>query len=131
MRRRQALRDVYRTGMSNLVLEHRDTRFSRRLRRRRTQVALVIAVAEAVLLLAGFVPWWVAVVTAAAAVAAYAWVGRSHASPTVRAITWVAAVSQLIVVLVPVGIVLAGVLVLAVLVAAAAVALAVLLVDRR
>jgi hypothetical protein len=117
--------------MSNVVLEHRDTRFSRRLRRRRTQVALVIAVVEAVLLLAGLVPWWVAVATAAVAVAAYAWVGRSHSSPTVRAVTWVAAVSQLIVVLVPVGIVLAGVLVLAVLVAAAAVALAVLLLDRR
>ena len=63
--------------------------------------------------------------------AAYIWFGRGHGSPTVRAITWVAAVSQLIVVLVPVGIVLAGVLVLAVLVAAAAVALAVLLLDRR
>ena len=117
--------------MSNLVLEHRDTRFSRRLRRRRTQVALVIALVEAVLLLAGLLPWWVAVATAVASVAAYVWVGRSHASPTVRTVTWVAAVSQLIVVLVPVGIVLAGVLVLAVLVAAAAVALAVLLLDRR
>jgi len=131
MRRRRALRDVYRTGMSNLVLEHRDTRFSRRLRRRRLQIAIAIALVEAVLLLAGLVPWWVAVATAAAAVAAYVWVGRSHASPTVRAVTWVAAVSQLIVVLVPVGIVLAGVLVLVVLAAAAAVALVVLLLDRR
>jgi hypothetical protein len=131
IRRRRALRDVYRTGMSNLVLEHRDTRFSRRLRRRRTEVALVIAVAEAVLLLAGLVPWWFAVAAAAASVGAYVWVGRSHASPMVRAVTWVAAVSQLIVVLVPVGLVVAGVLVLTLLAAAAAVALAVLLLDRR
>jgi hypothetical protein len=117
--------------MSNLVIEHRDTRFSRRLRRRRTQVALGIAIVEAVLVIAGVLPWWVVVVLAAAAVAAYVWLGRSHASPTVRTVTWVGAVSQLIVVLVPVGILLVGVLVLVVLVAAATVALAALLLDRR
>lgn len=117
--------------MSNLVIEHRDTRFSRTLRRRRSQIALALAIVEALLLIAGVIPWWFVVVTAAAAVAVYVWLGRDHASPSVRAVTWVAAVSQLIVVLVPVGIVLVGVLVLVVLVAAATVALAVLLLDRR
>jgi hypothetical protein len=117
--------------MSNLVIEHRESRFSRRLRRRRTQVALGIAIVEAVLVIAGVLPWWFVVVAAAAAVAVYVWLGRGDPSPAVRAGSWVAAVSQLIVVLVPVGILLVGVLVLVVLVAAATVALAALLLDRR
>jgi hypothetical protein len=122
---------VYRIRMSHLVLEQGDTPFTRRLRRRRLHLALGIAAIEAILVLAGVLPWWSVAVLAAAAVAAYAWLGRRHRSPLVRAVTWVAAVSQLVVVLVPVGIVLVGVLALVVLVAVAVVALAVLLLDRR
>ena len=117
--------------MSNLVLEHRETRFSRRLRRRRTRLALGLALLEVVLLLAGVLPWWFAVATAVASVAAYVWLGRDPCARAYRRGAVVAAVSQLIVVLVPVGIVLLGVLVLAVLVAVAVVALGVLLLDRR
>ena len=61
----------------------------------------------------------------------YVWVGRDHPSPTVRGVSWVAAVSQLIVVLVPAGVVVVGVLALVLVVVLAAVALAVLLLDRR
>ena len=117
--------------MSDLVVEHREHPFSRRLRRRKAQIAIGIAAAEAVLVLAGIVPWWAAVVAASASVAVYVWFGRRHESPGVRATTWLAAVSQLIVVLVPVGLVLVGLLALVGVVVLAAVALTVLLLDRR
>jgi hypothetical protein len=117
--------------MSDLVVEHRESRFSHRLRRRRVQIAIGIAVVEAVLVLASVVPWWLAVVAAVASVALYVGFGRDHSAPGVRSATWVAAVSQLIVVLVPVGIVLVGLLAVVGVVVLAAVALAVLLLDRR
>jgi len=68
---------------------------------------------------------------AIAAVAGYVWLGRDHPNPTVRATTWVASVSQLVVVLVPVAIVLIGLLAIFMVVVLAIGALAVLLLDRR
>jgi len=117
--------------MSGLVFEHGESRFTRRLRRRRAPIAVGIAAVEAVLVLVGIVPWWVAVLAATASVAAYVWIGGRDASPMVRAVAWLAAVSQLIVVLVPVGIVLVGLLALVGVVVVAAVALTFLLLDRR
>jgi hypothetical protein len=64
-------------------------------------------------------------------VALYVRVGRSHASPSVRTATWLAAVSQLLVVLVPVGIVFIGVLAIVVVALLAVGALTALLLDRR
>ena len=99
--------------------------------RRRALIAVGIAAAEAVLVLVGIVPWWAAVVAAAVSVAAYVWVGRRQVPMGVHTITWLAAVSQLGVVLVPVGIVLLGLLALVGVVVLAAVALTVILLDRR
>ncbi len=117
--------------MADLVLEHQDNPLSRKLRQRRLAVAVGVAAAEAVLVLAGVIPWWIVIVLATAAVAAYVWFGRRHPSPTVRIVTWLVAASQLIVVLVPVAIVVAGLLAVVAVVALAAVALTVLLLDRR
>lgn len=117
--------------MTGLVVEHRESHLSRRLRRRRVQVAVGIASVEAVLVLVGVLPWWAALLAAVGSVAAYAWVGRRHVSPGVRLATWLAAVSQLVVVLVPVGIVLVGLLALVGVAVLAAAALTVLLLDRR
>ena len=117
--------------MSGFVVEHRESQFSRRLRRRRVQLALGIAAVEAVLVVAGVLPWWLVVVAAAGSVALYLWLGRDHTSPGVRAATWIAAVSQLIVVLVPVGLVVVGILAIVAVAILAAVALAMLLLDRR
>lgn len=113
------------------MIEHGETRLARRVRQNRVKVALAIAALEGILVLAGAIPWWLVVLLALGALVAYAAWGREHASADVRVVTWTAAVSQLLVVLVPV---LAGALVvlaaLAV-VALAAVALTVLLLDRR
>jgi hypothetical protein len=117
--------------MSGLVLEHGESQFSRRLRRRRMPIALGIAAVEAVLVVAGILPWWLVVAAAAGSVALYLWVGRDHGSPAVRAGSWLAAVSQLIVVLVPLGLVFVGVLAIVVVALLAVVALAMLLLDRR
>ena len=116
---------------SNLLIEHGETRLARRIRQNRVKIAIAIAGVEGILVLAGAVPWWLVVVLALGSLGAYAAWGREHESPDVRVVTWTAAVSQLIVVLVPV---LAGavvVLAAVAVVACAAIALAALLLDRR
>jgi predicted hotdog family 3-hydroxylacyl-ACP dehydratase len=113
------------------LLEHRERRLTRRVRHNRYRVALAIAAAEGILVIAGVMPWWLVVLLALVAVGAYAGWGREHESADVRVLTWTAAVSQLLVVLVPV---LAGALVVLAAVAVvllAAVALAAILLDRR
>ena len=57
--------------MSGLVVEHRERQFSRWLRRRRVQLAVGLAAVEAVLVVAGVLPWWLVVVAAAGSVALY------------------------------------------------------------
>ena len=117
--------------MTDLVVEHHESPFSRRLRRRKAHIAIGIAAVESVLVLVGVIAWWLVIVAAVAGVALYVGFGRDHSEPTVRSITWVAAVSQLIVVLVPVAIVLVGLFAIVAVVALAAIALTVLLLDRR
>ena len=117
--------------MSGFVVEHRESQLSRRLRHRRVQIALGIAAVEAVLVVAGILPWWLVVAAATGSVAFYIWVGRDHAAPGLRAAAWLAAVSQLIVVLVPVGIVFIGLLAIVLVALLAVAVLAALLLDRR
>ena len=117
--------------MSDVIVEHRESPLSRRLRRRRLQIAFGIAAVEAILVVVGVLPWWLVVAAAAGSVALYVWVGREHTSPGIRAGTWLAAVSQLMVVLVPLALLFVGVLAIVLVAVLAAVALAVLLRDRR
>lgn len=116
---------------SQVLIEHGETRLARRVRHNRYKIALAIAAVESILVLAGAIPWWLVVLLALAALAAYVGWGRDHESADVRIATWTAAVSQLVVMLVPV---LAGALVVLAafaVVACAALALAALLLDRR
>jgi hypothetical protein len=116
---------------SELLIEHGESRLARRIRHNRYKVALAIAAIEGILVLAGAIPWWLVVVLALGALAAYVAWGREHESADVRVVTWTAAVSQLVVVLVPI---LAGALVVlaaVVVVACAALALVALLLDRQ
>ena len=117
--------------MSGVIVEHRESPLSRRLRRRRLQIAFGIAAVEAILVVIGVLPWWLVVAAAAGSVALYVWVGREHSSPGIRAGTWLAAVSQLMVVLVPLALLFVGVLAIVLVAVLAAVALAALLLDRR
>ena len=116
---------------SDLLIEHGETRLARRVRQNRVKVALAIAALEGVLVLAGAIPWWFVVLLALAALAVYAGWGREHRSPEVRVGTWTLAVSQLLVVVVPLAAGLLVVLAAVVVVLLACLALAGLLLDRR
>ncbi len=85
-----------------LTIEHGSTRFGRRLRENRLRIALVVAVIEGILVLIGSIDWWVVLVLAIAAVAFYVLRGRAARREEVREGSWILAVSQLAVVLVPV-----------------------------
>ena len=117
--------------MTNVVVEHGESR-SRAvsavaaIRRRRVRRGV-----EAVLVLADVLPWWVVRCRGRRDDRALPRLGREHTAPIVRSVHWVAAASQLVVVLVPVAIVLVGLIALVGIVVLAAVALAVLLLDRR
>ncbi len=114
-----------------ILIEQGETRTARRLRHNRYKVALAIAAIEGVLVLVGVIPWWVVVLLALVSLGGYVAWGREHQSADVRVVTWTAAVSQLVVVLVPVLAGLVVVLAVVVVVLLAALALAALLLDRR
>jgi heme O synthase-like polyprenyltransferase len=112
-------------------IEHRSTRLGRRLRENRLRIALVVAFVEGVLVLLGSIDWWVVVLLAILGVAAYVLAGRTARREEARELSWMFAVSQVAVVLVPtLALVLTAFAVVA-LVLIAVVALVVLLRDRR
>ena len=113
------------------ALEHGTTRGGRWLRARRVKLALGIAVAEGFLVVFDVVSVWVALAVATALIGFYFTVGRTSRSDTVRHASWVGALSQVLVALIPVLVVVVGALALLAIVVLAAVALFVLLADRR
>ena len=113
------------------TIEHRSTRFGRGLREYRLRIALLVALVEGILVLVGSIDWWIVVLLAIAAVVVYVLWGRESRREEVREVSWIIAVSQVAVVLVPVlALVLTAFAVVA-LVLIAVVALVVLLQDRR
>ncbi|HEY8192476.1 MAG TPA: hypothetical protein VIF36_01005 [Gaiellaceae bacterium] len=100
------------------VLEHGTTRTGRWLHRYRTRIAFWIAVAEAILLVFGAISRPGALLVAVLVIVGYFWLGRRIHSPLARDVSWIAAVSQALVALVP--------LLLFVVTAAAIVAVAIL-----
>ena len=113
------------------TIEHRSTRFGRELRANRLKLALVIALVEGVLVLVDAIDWWVVVVLAVVAVVLYVLRGRTARHDTVRQGSWIFAVSQLAVVLVPALVLVATAVAVVALVVLAVIALVVLLRDRR
>jgi hypothetical protein len=113
------------------TIEHDHGRLGSILRARRLRLVLWIVVIEGVLLLTDVIPWWTAFVLAAAAFAAYVGAGRQSSSSLVREASWIAAVSQLAVVLVPVLALVLTTLAVIVLVLVAVAALTLILLDRR
>jgi len=94
------------------------------------RLALLIAFVESLLVLFSDHGWRYVLVAVALAVAAYWFIGR-HRSGVIYEITWIAAVSQLLAVLVPVLWELVKVVALVVLVGLAVFLLAALLLDRK
>jgi hypothetical protein len=113
------------------VLEHGETSGARMLRRHRLRIALVVAVVEGILVIADVIPWWLVVSLALVGLVVYTAVGRNSTRADLRSVTWIAAVSQLIVVLVPIAAVVVGILAIVVVALLAVVALVALLADRR
>ena len=114
-----------------LTIEHGRNRLGRALREHRVRIALLVALVEGILVLVGEIPWWSVVLVAVVAVVVYVSGGRKAGREEVREASWILAVSQLAVVLVPaLALVLTAFAVVA-LVVLAVVALVVLLRDRR
>lgn len=113
------------------VIEHGETPRARQVRQNRLKIALAIAVVEGVVVLAGGIPWWVAILLAIGGVGSHLGFGRASGRSIVRSVTWVAAVSQLLVVVIPAFVAIALLVAVVALVIIAAVLLIGLLLDRR
>jgi hypothetical protein len=114
-----------------LVVEHGSTRGGRWLRRYRTRIALGIALVEAILVAFDVIPRWPAFFVALALLAFYVFVGRNVRSETIRQTSWIGAVSQLLIVVLPVILGLLTFAAFALIAILAFVALAYLFLDRR
>lgn len=112
-------------------IEHRRGRIGTLLRERRWTLVLWVVLVEGILVLFDAVPWWTVLVLAAGAFVFYVAVGRGHRNGVIREGSWIAAVSQLVVVLVPVLALVVTTLAVVALVLVAVGALALLLLDRR
>jgi amino acid transporter len=114
-----------------LTIDHDGSRLGRRLRRKRLRIALIVALVEGVFVLVGSIDWWVVVLLALVAVAIYFARGRTARREEIREGSWIFAVSQVAVVLVPVLALILTAFAVVALVLLAVVALVVLLGDRR
>jgi hypothetical protein len=114
-----------------LTIEHGSNRFGRALRENRLKLVLILALVEGILVLVGEIDWWVVVLLAIGSVVLYVTWGRTAGREEIRVGTWILAVSQVAVVLVPALALVLTALAIVVLVVLALVALVVLLRDRR
>ncbi len=116
---------------THATIEQGHSRLGSALRANRLRLVLGIVLVEGLLVLFDAIPWWTVLLLAALAFALYLGIGRGSTQQAVREGSWIGAVSQLAVVLVPaVALVVTTVIVVAIVVAAIA-ALALLLRDRR
>ena len=113
------------------VIEYGSTPRSRWLHARRFKIALGIALAEGVLVIAHVIPAWIAILAGIAVLGYWFFAGRNHTSQVLRDASWTAAMSQVIVALVPLLAFVLTTLAIFVLVLIAVVALVALLADRR
>jgi hypothetical protein len=112
------------------VIEHGSTSIGRWFRQHRIRIAATVALVEAILIVVGPITWWAAIPIAALVVALYWYGGRTSSSYTVRQVTWTAAVSQLLVLIVPIVFAIVGTVALAVVGILAVVVLAALFAER-
>jgi len=113
------------------MIEQGTTRLGRWLRERRLRLAAWIALLEAILVVAHVIPKLSALLAAAVLFLFYVFIGRTMRSDAVRHVSWIAATSQVLVVLVPALLIVVSTLALIVVGILAVVALVVLFTDRR
>ena len=113
------------------ALEQASTRPARWLRERRTRIALLLAVVEGILVVVDVVPEWVALGVAAAIIVLYLAYGRRLGSDAARQLAWVAALSQSLVILIPLLLFVVTALAVVALAVIAVFALIALFADRR
>jgi hypothetical protein len=115
------------------VIEHRTSRAGRWLRPRRLRIAFLIAVVETLLILPPIdvLDWFPVLAIAVIVFALYFFVGRKSRFDAVRQLTWTAAASQVLPVVVPVVVVVVGTLVVVAVLALLLVVGALLFLDRR
>jgi hypothetical protein len=94
------------------------------------RTGLLIAGVEAILVVVGIIPRWVAVVIAAVVLVAYFARGRQLGSPTVRQGVWALALSQALVLFVPLLLWVLGAIVVLAIAAVAAAVLVLVVLDR-
>jgi hypothetical protein len=112
-------------------VEHGTSRTGRWLRGRRLGLAFAIAVVEGILVVADVIPGWFALVVAAIVILFYLFIGRDLNADSVRQTSWILAMSQALVALVPVLVFVVGALALVLVGVLALVALLALVADRR
>jgi hypothetical protein len=112
------------------AIEHGSSRSGRWLRERRVRITLAIATIEGLLYLVHALHWWVVVALAAIAILFWAYAGRSSRSYTLRQASWVFAVSQVLVLLVPLAFWILKAIAIGVVVLLAIAALVVLITRR-
>ena len=113
------------------VIDHRSSRAGRWLRARRLRVAFWIAVVEGLLVVIHAISWWAAVAVAAIVVLSWFSFAQRVRSDTVRQVGWIAAVSQSLVVLVPILVAIVGTIALILVGILAVVALVLLFSSRE
>jgi hypothetical protein len=113
------------------VLEHRERRADRWLRGNRLRVAFLIALVETILVLTDVIGWFVVLGVAVVVVALHLLLGRRARREWIRQLSWTAAVSQALPVLVPFVALVVGTFLVLAMVAAAVLVLAFLIFGRR
>jgi hypothetical protein len=112
------------------AIEHGSTRSGRWLRDRRLRIALAIAAVEGLIYLIGALSWWIVVLFAIVSIGLWAYAGRTSRHDLIRNGTWILAVSQTMVLLVPLAFWLLKAVAIGVVVVLAIAALVVLLQKR-
>ena len=113
------------------VIEHRQRGPARWIRENRLRLAFGIAIAETILILVSVLQWRWALLIAGLVFAFHFFVGRRARFESLRQLSWTAAISQTLPVIVPVLLVVVGTLFVLGIVAAAAVVLALVIFGRR
>lgn len=112
------------------VIDHGSTPTGGWLRQRRLRITLWIAAFEGLLYLFHALHWWAAVGLAVIAVGFWWYAGRSSRSDLLRQVSWIFAVSQLLVLCVPLALGIVKAVAIAVIAVLAIIALFVLFKER-